>query len=58
MAIQALVFGRLVVRLRDLLGGFDHQACAGQSAEIGGRLIAGTGKLLVLGEMACPLEVL
>jgi hypothetical protein len=40
----------LVVRLRDLLGGFDYQPCSGQNTGIGGRLVAGIGELLVLGE--------
>jgi hypothetical protein len=36
--------------LPDLLGGFDHQQRSGQNAGIGGRLIAGIGKLLILPE--------
>jgi hypothetical protein len=40
----------VVVWLRDLLGGFDHQQRAGWNTGIGGRLVAGIGKLLILRE--------
>ena len=36
------------VRLRDLLGGFDHQQRFRQNTGIRGRLVAGIGKLLIL----------
>jgi hypothetical protein len=38
----------LIVWLRDLLGGFDHQQGFRQNTGIRGRLVAGIGKLLVL----------
>jgi len=38
----------LGVRLRDVLGGFDHQQGFRQNTGIRGRLVAGIGKLLIL----------